>query len=150
MLMKIKKIFFSYLPRSIDEIFYSTLVSIVIGIIEDFFFIDEKKIKGIFKREKDEHVILRKKTSEFLKEVQTRYLAFTIIVSIILFMSFYYLLCFNYAYPYTQIEWIKSSITIVILMQILSVLKCIIDSGIRFLSFKLKSEKLYKIGKFWF
>ena len=145
-----KENFFSYLPRSIDEIFYSTLVSIVIGIIEDFFFIDEKKIKGIFKREKGDHVILRKKTSEFLKEVQTRYLAFTIIVSIILFISFYYSLCFNYAYPYSQIEWIKSSITIVIFMQILSVLKCIIDSGIRFLSFKLKSEKLYKIGKFWF
>ena len=33
-----KENFFSYLPRSIDEIFYSTLVSITIGIIEDFFF----------------------------------------------------------------------------------------------------------------
>ena len=145
-----KENFFSYLPRSIDEIFYSTLVSITIGIIEDFFFVDEKKIKGIFKREKDNNVILRKNTSEFFKDIQMRYLAFIIFVSIILFISFYYFLCFNYVYPYTQIEWIKSSVTIFILMQILSVLKCICDSSFRFLSFKLKSEKVYKFGKFWF
>ena len=145
-----KENFFSYLPRSIDEIFYSTLVSITIGIIEDFFFVDEKKIKGIFKREKDNNVILRKNTSEFFKDIQMRYLAFIIFVSIILFISFYYFLCFNYVYPYTQIEWIKSSLTIFILMQILSVLKCICDSSFRFLSFKLKSEKVYKFGKFWF
>ena len=30
--------FFSYLGRSIDEIFYAALVSIVIGMVEDFFF----------------------------------------------------------------------------------------------------------------
>ena len=46
------------------------------------------------------------------------------------------------------LKWIKSSITIVIIMQILSTLKCFLESGLRFLSFKCKSEKLYKISKF--
>jgi len=44
--------FFSFFPRSIERIIYSTIVSIIIGMITDFFFIDEKKIKGIFRREK--------------------------------------------------------------------------------------------------
>ena len=145
-----KENFFSYLPRSIDEIFNSTLVGIVIGIIEDFFFVEEKKIKGIFKREKEDKEKLRKNMNELSKDIQQRYFAFSVIVSFILVISFYYLLCFNYVYPYTQVEWVKSSVTIFIFMQILSVLKCICDSGLRFLSFELKSEKVYKFGKFLF
>ena len=77
-----------------------------------------------------------------------RYLAFIIVVSIILIISFFYLLCFNYVYPYSQIEWIKSSITIMIIMQILSTLKCVLETSMRFLSYKFRNEKLYKICKF--
>ena len=108
---------------------------------------DEKKIKGIFKREKNSPVILRKKIKELINSLIKRYLAFIIIVSIILILSFFYLLCFNYVYPYTQIEWIKSSITIMIIMQALYTLKCILETSMRFLSYRLKSEKLYKISQ---
>ena len=75
------------------------------------------------------------------------YLAFIIFVSIILLISSYYLLCFNYVYPKTQIEWIKCSITIMIVMQIISFLKCLVITGLRYLSFKIKSEKMYKVSK---
>ena len=143
-----KENFFSYFPRSIQRIVYSTLVSIVIGIITDFFFIEEIKLKKIFKREKSQPIILRQKIVELINDIKKRNIAFIIISSIILLFSFFYLLCFNYVYPYSQIEWIKSSITIVIIMQILSTLKCFLESGLRFLSFKCKSEKLYKISKF--
>ena len=34
--------FFSFLPRSVERLIYTTLVSIIIGMITDFFFIDEK------------------------------------------------------------------------------------------------------------
>ena len=139
--------FFSYVPRSIGRIIYSTFISIAIGIITDFFFVGEQKLKGILKREKSDKNILKIKTMEFFKEIQKRNIAFIIISSIILLFSFFYLLCFNYVYPYTQIEWIKSSITIVIIMQILSTLKCFAESGLRFLSFKCNSEKIYKISK---
>jgi acetone carboxylase gamma subunit len=143
-----KENFFSYFPRSIQRIVYSNLVSIVIGIITDFFFIEEIKLKKIFKREKSQPIILRQKIVELINDIKKRNIAFIIISSIILLFSFFYLLCFNYVYPYSQIEWIKSSITIVIIMQILSTLKCFLESGLRFLSFKCKSEKLYKISKF--
>ena len=139
--------FFSFIPRSINRIIYSTLVSIVVGLITNFFFMEEKKIKGILKREKDDISALKKNMAQILKDIKLRYIVFIIIVAVILIISTFYLLCFNYVYPYTQIEWIKSSITIVIIMQILSTLKCFAESGLRFLSFKCNSEKIYKISK---
>ena len=142
-----KENFFSYFPRSIERIFYCTLVSIVIGIITDLFFVDETKIKGYFKRDKTQPKIMKEKVVAFINDIKKRNIAFIVIASVILIISFFYLLCFNYVYPYSQVEWIKSSITIVIIMQILSFLKCLLQSGLRFLSFKLNSEKLYKIGK---
>ena len=75
------------------------------------------------------------------------FLIFIIVIFVILFISFYYLLCFNYVYPKTQKEWIKASITIFVIMQILSVLKCLLETSLRFLSFRCKSEKLFKICK---
>ena len=104
-------------------------------------------LKKLLLREKDNPNTLKIKIVELIKDIKKRNIAFIITSSVILIFSFFYLLCFNYVYPYSQIEWIKSSITIVILMQILYVLKCLLDSGLRFLSFKLNSEKIYKIGK---
>ena len=139
--------FFSYFLRSIERIIYSTLVSIVIGIITDFFFVDEGKLKGIYKREKLNPNNLKESVVKFINDISKRNIAFIIIASIIIIFSFFYLLCFNYVYPYSQIEWIKSSITIVIIMQFLSFFKCFCESGLRILSFKAGSEKLYKISK---
>ena len=144
---KDKENFFSYFPRSIERIIYSTLVSIVISIIVDFFFIEENKLKLMYKREKSDPKVLKQKIIELINDIKKRNIAFIIIASIILLFSFFYLLCFNYVYPYSQIEWIKSSITIVIIMQFLSFLKCLLESGLKYLSFTVKSEKLYKISK---
>ena len=83
-----------------------------------------------------------------MKNLKIRYITFIIIITIILFISSFYLLCFNYVYPYSQIEWIKSSIAIMIIMQILSTLKCILETSLRYLSYKCNSEKLYKVSKF--
>ena len=143
-----KENFFSFLPRSIDKIFYTALVGVAINIITGFFFVEENKLKGILRREKDNIKVLKEKVNEFRKGLKRRYIAFICVVSFILVISFFYLLCFNYVYPYTQIEWIKSSITIFIIMQLLSLLKCILETSLRFLSYKFNSEKLYKISKF--
>ena len=94
-----KENFFSFIPRSIERLLYTTFVSIIIGILTSFFFVDEKKIKGIFRREKDDLDSLRKNMSYFIKDLKRRYIIFVIIVFIILIISFFYLLCFNYVYP---------------------------------------------------
>ena len=139
--------FFSYIPRSLDKLIYTTIVSIIIGYIVELFFVDEKKIKGIFKREKNNIINLKQEVINFSKSIEKMYLAFIIFVSVILLFSAYYLLCFNYVYPKTQIEWIKCSITIMIIMQIISFLKCLVITGLRYLSFKINSQKMYKVSK---
>ena len=91
--------------------------------------------------------ILKQNINELINTLKKRYISFIIFVFVILIISLYYLLCFNYVYPKTQVEWIKSSILIIIIMQILSLLKCLFEAVFRLLSFKCESDKLYKISK---
>ena len=139
--------FFSYFLRSIRRIIYSTLVSIVISIIVDFFFVGEDKLKHIYKKGKMSPENLKELVVNFINDISKRNISFIIVSSIILLFSFFYLLCFNYVYPYSQIEWIKSSITILIIMQFLSFFRCFCESGLRILSLRNDSEKLFKISQ---
>ena len=82
-----------------------------------------------------------------IREIKKRYVSFIIMAFIILVISLYYILCFNYVYPKTQVEWIKSSVLIIFIIQLLSLLKCLYESLFRFLSFKCESEKLFKLSK---
>ena len=48
---------FTFIPRSINRFFYTTLVGAISGYIIDCFLVEEEKIKRIFKREKDNTII---------------------------------------------------------------------------------------------
>ena len=113
----------------------------------DCFFVEESKIKGIFRREKDNLVQLKIEIVSLINNILNKNLSFIIMLFGLLILAFYYLLCFNYVYPKTQIEWLKCSVTIFILMQILSILKCFLQASLRFLSFSCDSEKLFKISR---
>ena len=139
--------FFSFIPRSINRLLYSIFSCLAINFIEECFEIEEKKLKGIFIREKNDSKNLKKEISSLIKLIKRRYLSLIIISFIIFLVSFYYILCFNYVYRHTQIEWIKSTFFIIILLQIISILACILEAILRYLSFLLKSEKLFKISK---
>ena len=139
--------FFSFVPRSISRFIKTTIVGEVIEIIAKFFLIEEAKIKSIFKREKNNKKEIKQNIVDFIKELKIRYLCLIILVFIIILISFFYLLCFNYVYPYTQIEWIKTSIMVIIIRQLLSCLTIFLESVLRFLSFKYRSEKLFKLSK---
>ena len=139
--------FFSFLPRSIERLIYTTFVGLIIGYITSFFFLEEKKIKGIFKRDENNKFVLLQEIINLIKTLKKRYISFIIVAFLILIMSLYYLLCFNYVYPKTQIEWIKSSIAIIIVIQLLSILQILLEAVLRFISFKFESEKLFKLSK---
>ena len=139
--------FFSFFPRSIERLFYTTIVSMLIGYLTSFFFLEEKKVKGIFKRDENNKSLIMNDIYELVKTLKKRYISFIIVTFVILGISFYYLLCFNYVYPKTQIEWIKSSIAIFIVIQTLSVLQILLEAILRFISFKCESEHLFKFSK---
>ena len=139
--------FFSFIPRSIDRIIYATLVSVIIGYLVDCFFVEEKKIIGIFKREQPDAEAIKVCILDLIKEIRRRYIGFIILVTILLLASLYYLLCFNYVYPKSQMEWIKSSIAIIIIIQILSVIKIFVGAVLRYLSFSCDNEYIFKFSK---
>ena len=138
--------FFSFIPRCWNRFLYATLVGGTVNYVIDCFFIDEKKIKGIFKREKENTLFLKYETISIIKELNKRYSCFIILSFVVTIFTWYYVSCFNYVYKYSRNEWIKSTIVIIIVMQLISVLTCLLESIIRFLGFKLKSEKIYKIS----
>ena len=141
-----KENFFSFLPRSIDRLFYATIVSVIIGYLVDCFFVEDKKIKGIFKRESDKEAIIQN-VNDLVKEINRRCISFIVIVFILLIIFLYYLLCFNYVYPKSQIEWIKSSIAIIIIIQILSILRILFGAILRYLSFGCENEYIFKFSR---
>ena len=139
--------FFTFFSRSINRFFYTTAVSIFISFLIDCFFYDEKKIKGIFKREKENIPNLKYEINIFIKNVKKMYLSFIVVIFFLYFIFWCYLLCFNYVYPNTQNDWIKSSVVVIIIMQILQLLMSLAETLLRFISFSCKSEKIFRVSK---
>ena len=81
-----------------------------------------------------------------MKSISKRYNSFIAVSLVITILTLYYVFCFNNIYPSMKGEWIKTSIIIIFSMQALSVLQCFLETALRFISFKCKSEKIYKIS----
>ena len=92
-------------------------------------------------------MILKSEVIALVKSIKKKYIAFSVFLVCIYAICLYYLICFNSIYPKIQLEWIKSSILIFIIRQILSVLQCLLESILRFISLKFESEKIFKISK---
>ena len=134
------------LSRLFDNLIYATLASIIINYIIEFYFIEEKKIKKILKVENKNTLVLKNELIKILKSIKTRYLLFIITSFIISLLSIFHILCFNIVYYHTMFEWIFFSVIIILSIQILSFLICFFQTCLRFISFKFKSEKLFKLS----
>ena len=97
-------------------------------------------------------IILKKmikiKIDEIMHQTLKRFIYFIIFSYIITLFILYYITCFNYRYYYIVNEWIKSSIFIFISIQILNILIIFAESSLRYLSFKNKRKKIYKLSLF--
>ena len=111
--------FFNFLPRCIGRIFYITLVKVFVNYIIDCFFIEEKNIKIILKRKNNNIDDMKIKIKEIMVKTLRRYLYFIIFAFVLSLFSLFYITCFNYRYYYSTSEWIKSSIFIIIFIEIL-------------------------------
>ena len=137
--------FFDFIPRSIGRFFYATIVGIILDIIIDCIFIEENKIKRLFLREKNDVLKMKYEISEIINSIKKRYKLFIFICFFISIISWYYVSCFNNVYSGVKIEWIKSSIVIIIIMQIISCLTRLLETILRHISFKCKSERIFKL-----
>ena len=140
---------YDFILRIYDNCFYTALAGVIINYIIDFFFVEEKKIKGILKREKNNLFILNYEIMKLLNNIINRYKYFIIMCFVITIFTWYYVTCFNNVYPFIKFDWIKTSIIIIIIMQILSILNCLFETIFRFISFKCKSEKFYRISQYF-
>ena len=135
--------FISFLPRCINRSIFTILASIIIDYIIGCLFMEERRIKNILRFEKDNIPEIKYQISIVMKEIKWRYNIFILITIILSFFSWFYISCFNNIYPHTKLEWIKSSIFIIISIHVFSIIVTLIETLLRFISFEIKSEKMY-------
>lgn len=137
---------FSFISRSIYRFTYCTVVGHIIGSIMQILTVDEIKIVNTLKKKGKSPLELRFEISSIIKSIIIKNRILIITNYIIAIFSWYYISCFNNVYPNIKIEWIISSIFIIIIAQILIFIIVFLETCIRFISFKCKSEKLYKLS----
>ena len=79
-------------------------------------------------------------------DIQKRYLSFIIVSFIVSVFIWYHISCFNNVYKHMKGEWLVFSILIIVCIQLLSIVTSLVETILRFLSFRFKSEKLYKLS----
>ena len=132
--------------RFFDNLFYAFLVGVIINYIIEFFFIQEKKLRTTLKREKDNLLVLKYEMIQIIKDLEKRFLSFIIISFIISVFIWYHISCFNNIYSHMKKEWLIFSVLIIVCIQVLSLITSFIETVLRFLSFRFKSEKLFKLS----
>jgi hypothetical protein len=142
--------FFTFVPRSLNRIIYTSLVSEVLDFIISLLFPANNKIKKIMKRKKNNIKEMKRKIIISIQNIMNNYMIFIIISYVLTIVSWYYNSCFNNVYPYLKIEWIKSSIFIFMVIQLIIIIGCFIFGFLRYLSIKCKNEKIFRISKYFF
>ena len=137
---------FSFVPRSYNRFLYSTVVGKIIEYIIKVLLVDEIKLKKLLLKKRKDYLILRYEIAILVRTIFNKIKILIIINYIITIFSFYYLSCFNNVYPNIKLEWILSSILIIVIVQILPFVFSFLETIIRFISIRCESEKLFKLS----
>ena len=142
-----KDTFITMAERFVDKFIYIAFSSIIVNYIIEFFFIDEIKIKQILKFERNDIFRLKYEIIKLLKSIKLRYLFFIILIFIFSFFSLIHIACFNIVYYHIMKEWFIFSVVIILSLQIGTFLLNLLQTILRFLSYKFKNEKLFKLSQ---
>ena len=145
-----KENFFSFIPRSLNRIIYTSVVSTALDFMISLLFPTEHKIKNILIRKRNNLKEMKIKIIESMKKIINNYRLLIILSYVITIISWFYISCFNNVYTYIKYEWIKSSIVIIVVIQIISIGGCFLFTLLRFISIALKSEKLFRLSNYLF
>ena len=143
-----KEQFSQFISRIMGHLIYVSIITKVLNEIIDCFFIEEKKIKGIFIRGKKNYKKIKEDILLLIKRIEQYNLIFIIISYVILVFSWAYISCFNDVYIYTRKDWITTTIIFFIIIQVFLLVLNLIETIIRFISIRCQSEKLFKLSKF--
>ena len=141
-----KDSFFSFVPRRFNQLVYIYVISGIISYLIGFFFVEEEKIKRIFRRNIEDNLFLLKELSDFVEDIKNRFIGLIFLSIFLSIICFVYISCFNIVYPYIREEWIKSSIFILVLMQIINLLLTFFHCSFRYLSIYWNSEKIFRLS----
>ena len=140
--------FLKFFTRFTKRISYIAIIGIITGYVIDFFFFEERTIKRIYKREKDDINAMKIELEHLMKNIKIRYGIFITICFIFGVFIWYYIFCFNNVYPSMIKELIITTIIIYIIMQIIYLIIAFLETIIRLIALKCKSERLFKISQF--
>jgi len=141
--------FFDFLNNSLPRLLTISTIGIIMSYLIELYFMNEKNLKKIFLRNL-KNMEIKVKVLLFIKKMKKNYIYF-IIVSFILSIAFwYYIFCFNNVYPNTSLNWIKSSLFIIVLIQLISFIYIFLWSFMRIVSLNCRSEWFFKISKISF
>ena len=141
-----KETLFSFIPKSINRFIYSSCVAKIIEFIIKFLIVEKIAIGKILLIKRENKRSLRYEMSKLLKSIFKKTNTLFIINYIVIIFSWYYISCFNNVYPNIKTEWIISSLFIILIVQILPFVLGFLETGLRFISIKCNSEKLFKLS----
>ena len=94
-----KENFFTFVPRSLNRIIYTSVASSVLDFIISLLFPTENKIKKILIKKKKNITEMKNKVFVSMKNIINNYWIFIIISYFLTIFSWYYISCFNNVYP---------------------------------------------------
>ena len=139
--------FYSFIPRRLNEFIYTSAASGLISYFVGYVFVEEEKIKKVFRRNKEGDIKMKYEISLIIKDIENKFTTIIIISLLLTVICFVYISCFNNVYPYIKIEWIKSSLFILLLMQFINLLMTLIECILRYSAIRCNSEKVFKLSQ---
>ena len=136
--------FLSFISRRFYEITITAIICGIIGYFGSYFFSSDDYLKRLFT--KKIKVRLSIALNQFIKTLKIKFIILIAISITITLFSFLYITCFNGVYRYLKHEWIKSSIVLFILMQIINLVSTLLGTCCRYLSIRLNDIKLFRLS----
>ena len=142
------KSFYEYISDSLERILYTSIVGGIISFIIGILFNTEKKIDNAINKYNDNKILLKGEIAKIHRVSKIITLCFIIIQFILMILFTIYIFCFCYVYPNNKLDWVKSSLIVIGIIQIFSAFTCFLFTSIKYLGIKLQIEFCFKISSY--
>jgi hypothetical protein len=135
-----------FIKMEINIIVYSSVVGMVFLYGIKCIFSSRRRLDSLIKREKDPE-IFRKEAIKCVNKMKKEFIVFIIITFCLQILFWYYLSCFCNVYKNTQLDWLKSSLFTIFIIEIFPFFLVLLIAIFRFIGMKYKLQSLYKTSQ---